>query len=268
MKKQLLAMMALCMTGLWVVRVWAQPAAGPREGRRGDRGARRERRERPGRGAAIIKTLIEELKLTEKQRPPVRQILETHQQEMTTWMQHNGPTMRELMGQLRGGRGRRGEQGAEAPKPPTDAEKKEITDKLRAFQKQRVEKTENLLKQLKDHLTEEQMVTAKRVLARGNRGRGRRLSPAMLRGLELTAEQQKKVDEIMAAARQAAKDKDGAARREAYTEAMEKIVKDVLTAEQREKLEKLQQRRREAGGRRRGTRNANPPPPEGARNAG
>ena len=237
MSSRLPRVIALCMTGLWVAGAAAQSAERPRDGRRGNRTARRER---PDGGAGVFRGLIEELELTEKQGAPVQQIIETHQQEMTAWLRQNGPVMRELTGQLRGGRGRRSEQASDVPKKLSDAERKETTDKLRALHEQRAAKVDNVLKQLKDHLTEEQMATARRVLLRDRRGGGMRLSAAMLSQLALTAEQQKKVDVVLAAARKAGKD-DGPARRQAYAQAMRKIVQDVLTPEQRQKLEALRQ---------------------------
>lgn len=59
-----------------------------------------------------------------------------------------------------------------------------------------------------------------------------------LAGLNLSAEQQKKADDILAAARQA-EDRRGAMR-----EAMEKIRNEVLTEQQREQLDRQQQERR------------------------
>lgn len=242
MKRQLLRMTALCMVGLLAGLALAQEDA--REERRKRAGARERAAQREGRGARaergqeMYEKLIEELKLTEKQEAPVRQILTTYRQGLASWTQQNGPAMRELFAKLGRGGGRRGQEGAEAAKTVTEAERKEATEKLRELQKKRIELTENVLKQLKDHLTEEQMATAQRVLGRGQR-RGPTLSLAMLRRLDLTAEQQAKVKEIMAAARQAAKDKEPRGRAEALRDAMQKIEKDVLTAEQRQKLEKL-----------------------------
>jgi len=246
-------MTALCMVGLLAGLALAQEEGREERRKRAaarERAAQREgRKARADRGQQMYEKLIEELKLTEKQEAPVRQILTTHRQEMASWTQQNGPAMRELYMKLRGGRGRRGQEGAEPAKTVTEAEKKEASAKLRELQKKRAQLTENVLKQLKDHLTEEQMATAQRVLGRGQR-RGPTLSPAMLRRLYLTAEQQAKVKEIMAAAREAAKDKEGRGRAEAYRDAMQKIQKDVLTAEQRQKLEKMpsQAPQRRAGG--------------------
>jgi len=253
MRKPLLKATALCTVGLLAGLALAQEGA--REERRKRAAAREragqrgERRARPDRGKAMLEKLMEELKLTEKQEAPVRQILTTYQQELASWTRQNGPAMRELYTKLRGGRGRRGQEPAEPAKRVSEAERKEAAAKLRELQKKRAAITENVLKQLKEHLTEEQMAAARRILGRGQR-RGPAVSFAMLRRLDLTAEQQAKVKEIMASAREAAKGQEGRARGQAYTDAMQKIVKDVLTAEQREKLETMRSQapQRRAGG--------------------
>ena len=240
MKKRLLGVTALCMIGLLAGLALAQEggreerrkrAAGrERVAQRGDRGARADR------GQEMYEKLIEELKLTEKQEAPVQQILTTYRQALASWTQQNGPAMRELSMKLRGGRG---QEGGEAAKTVSEDEKKEIIGKIQELQKKRTAITENLFKQLKDHLTEEQMATARRILGRGDRPGGAAMSLAMLRRLDLTAEQQEKVKGIMAAVREGAKDRDARGTGEAYREAMQKIVKEVLTDEQRTKLETL-----------------------------
>ena len=61
--------------------------------------------------------------------------------------------------------------------------------------------------------------------------------------LDLSAEQQKKVNEIMAAVRNA----EPEGRRAAWRDAMRKIREEVLTGEQREQYERLRRERREGG---------------------
>jgi len=77
----------------------------------------------------------------------------------------------------------------------------------------------------------------------------------MFGNLNLSEEQTKKVQDIMAEARKQAAEADRGERREIYRAAMEKITKEVLTAEQAEQYEKQRQERRRRfrqGRRRRG----------------
>jgi len=77
----------------------------------------------------------------------------------------------------------------------------------------------------------------------------------MFANLNLTAEQTKKVQDIMAEARTKIADAERGERREIYRAAMEKITKEVLTEEQAKEYEKQRQERRERfrqGRRRRG----------------
>jgi len=64
-----------------------------------------------------------------------------------------------------------------------------------------------------------------------------------LAGVELTAEQEKAADEIMAAAMKKAADADRDERRTIYREAMQKIRDEVLTEEQRQQLQRRRQER-------------------------
>jgi len=218
-----------------------------REGARRARGEGREgaRRERPDRMAAVL----EELKLTAKQEAPVKQIFETYRQEMAQWMQENGPKMRELYGKV--GRRRPGAEGADNAPKPTEEERKAAMEKLREIQKTRQGINENLLKQLKDHLTEEQMAVVRRRLAGGGRGAASWMSFRTLSQLDLDAAQQTKVREIMRAAREASQGKGREEAEKAMKEAWAKIEKDVLTVAQAKKLAELKKagpRRAPAGG--------------------
>ena len=191
--------------------------------------------------------IVEALKLTEKQAAPVRQILETSQQDMGQWMRDNGPALRELQTKLRGGRTRRGEGEKPAEPAAGSAERKEAAEKYQAIMKQRTEKAENALKQLDEHLTEEQMVIARRYLTGRSPSTGARMSFGALRELGLSEQQQTKVREIMQGAREGGGDKEPAARAQAYRDAWDKVVKEVLTPEQQGKLKEVQQRGPEAG---------------------
>ncbi|HUT57127.1 MAG TPA: hypothetical protein VNA25_04550, partial [Phycisphaerae bacterium] len=116
----------------------------------------------------------------------------------------------------------------------------------------RAKLNENVTKQLSEVLTKEQMEKVNQFLApRGRQGN----QPWMqvmgaLRRLELTEEQQKKVEALRKEATEAArKAENPQARQKVMTDMVEKIKTDVLTAEQRKKLEEIikQQPRRGAG---------------------
>ena len=241
-------LLALCVAGVLVGSAFAQEKAERRKREGAAEGTPRARGERPARGQERTAQLLAELKLTEKQEAPVKQIFETRRQEMATWLQQNGPAMLELMGKLRGGRGREGAEGGEAAKTPTDEERKAAAEKLREIQKQRAQIDENLLKQLKDHLTEEQMAIVRKQL-------GQRAGQTAVPGLRALAQlglddaQRQKVREILSASRESAKDKDAAGKAEASKEAWAKIEKDVLTDEQRKKFQEIQSQGPDVGGR-------------------
>lgn len=245
MKKLFLRVTALCVMGL-LAGVALAEKEGPEPA-----GKRKGRRARADRGKQRIENLLDELKLKDDAEAPVRQILETYGQAMRQWTQQNAPALKELRGKLGGGRkpAKPGQQAPEPPKKLSEEEQKEAKAKLRELQQKRAAITENLLKQLKEHLTKEQMG----IVQKGLKIRARRpAAPAfwMLKQLDLTAQQREKVQGIMAAAREDAKGKDRKAKGEASRAAMATILKDVLTAEQRDKIEKLKKegRPRGAGG--------------------
>ncbi len=229
----------LALGAAWAVAQDAEPAGrenrpgvgrrrGPREGgpraRRGERGAK----------------FIEALKLTEEQKAPVMQILETHREAMMNWMKENGPTLRELHQKLGRGRGR-GPKGPDAAKPPVDQEaRQQAMAQMRELMEERRAMADNVLKQLDEHLTDEQMAVAGKVIGGGPRGT-RRGGPPMrlLRALELTDEQKTKVRETMEAAREAARKAEPGERRGAFEAAWKSVVDNVLTDAQRAKLEEL-----------------------------
>jgi len=223
MSKHLLGVVAVCVLGMLVGPVLAQEEGGERRRRAGaDRARAGAERRRPGgdRARGSLERLTTALKLTEKQQAPVQQALETYRKEMANWTQEKGPAMRELYQQAR-----------QARQDGKDDEARAAMEKLRALSQERQKMAENLLTQLKDHLTEEQMTTARRLLVRGGssgRTAGSRTLYALmqLQRLDLTPEQRTKVDQII---------------QEAYN----KVLSSVLTAEQRKRLEQRQREMRE-----------------------
>ena len=186
---------------------------GPRRGMRGPGG---------GPGGAMLDNVIKELKLSEDQDKRVRQILDTFRQEMQTWMQQSGQQMRDLFGKARG-------QGADA-----EAARK----KLQEIGQERQKKVENLIARLKDVLNAEQLAKVQAVLEpRG--GPGGMMGARAMEQLGLTDEQKKKAKEITDAAMEAAKGKSFQERGEIMRKARDQINKEVLTDEQRKKLESL-----------------------------
>ena len=93
-------------------------------------------------------------------------------------------------------------------------------------------------------------------LLRAPRGGG------LLAGLNLTAEQQKQYDQIMAEARKKAADADAEQRRTILREAMQKVRDEVLTESQRAQLQKRRAALRERGGGQRRQTQDRPQPQE------
>ena len=241
MKRHLAIVVAVCVAVVLAAPALAQDADG-RDAR--ERDAREQKlAQRPPKGrkdgaTAMLERLVRELKLTDQQEAPVKQILETHRAEMASWTQENGPAMRELQPILK-------------DRQADPAKRREAMEKYRELIKTRGAISQNLLKQLADHLTEEQMAVARRLLGQrqAEAGKGGTMSLALLRQLDLTPEQQEKVQEIIAAVKKDVQ-QDPRAKGEAFQAAQKTIIEDVLTAEQRGKLEKLRQEgaKRKAGG--------------------
>ncbi|MCD6303943.1 MAG: Spy/CpxP family protein refolding chaperone, partial [Planctomycetes bacterium] len=180
--------------------------------------------------------LMADLKLPPEKEKAVRLVIETYFQDMAQWMRENGPVMRDLMAKMHGGRGRPG--AGQPPAGASDEQRKAAMEKYRELMKQRAEKQQELFKQLKDLLDKEQMALVHKALGGGRPSREASVF-ALLRRLDLTEDQRAKVKEIMSAAREAAKDKQGPDRAEIYRDAGEKVVKEVLTDAQRAKLAEL-----------------------------
>ena len=260
MKSHLAKLVALCVVGLLAGSGIAQEKA--REGRKKRAGGAekaRKRREgggdRAGRGKQRQEQLLKELKLTDKQDAPVRQIIETFSKDMANWQRETGAAVRELQRKAAGARrgrpgGREGKkpEGGEKPKakPKVDPEEaKAARKKLAELMKQRQEKADNALKQLDEHLTDEQMAVARKYLARGGRAQQAGGQLAALKQLDLDKDQQAKVREILQGARKGGEGAERAERGKAMREAWKKIVDEVLTDAQREKLKEL---RKKSGG--------------------
>jgi Spy/CpxP family protein refolding chaperone len=210
----------------------APPADAPREGRGGPRAGG----PRGGpRGPEIGEQIIKELGLAGDKEKQVKQILDTYRQDMDNWNKQSGEEMRKLFGEIRAAR--------EAKK---DDEAKAAQEKLEKLMAARGEKREALVKQLGEVLDKDQMEKVKSILAarRGPGGPG--MGPAaLLERVGLTDDQKAKAKAIMDAAEEASKGKTPEESADLHRKAFDQITKEVLTDQQRAKLEEF----RRAGGR-------------------
>ena len=95
---------------------------------------------------------------------------------------------------------------------------------------------------IKDVLTEEQLAELKECRERHGGRRGGPHRADCFKQLDLTEEQQAKIDSIRAAAREAAQDAETREERQQIFERMRNAIEDVLTEEQLAKLEKCRER--------------------------
>lgn len=217
MKRLLLVVLALGVVGLLAGQVLAAAE--------GDR----PRPSAADRLKEVYDALLKELNLTDKQDKPVRQILDTFRQEMTAWTERNAADMTKLR-----------EEMTKAREEGRADDVKAVSEKLRKLTVERVKKTENVLTQLKDVLDEKQLAKARLILEAGRFG-GSARSQLLMGQLDLTETQRASVREINTAAREETQKAESLlARAEVQKKAWDKIVKEVLTDEQRAKLEKLQ----------------------------
>lgn len=174
-----------------------------------------------------LKNLIDGLGLTEEQKTRVTQILETHGQDVQNFRKENGPKMQELEQAIRKAMEAKDADTVKAKR----AEQAKIVEARKALH-------EKLLKQLADVLNAEQMNKVRDHFAKMREMPGVRARAAMSQ-LNMTDDQKKKAKEIMDAAQAEAKNAtDPAQKEKIMKDAFEKIRKDVLTDEQRQKLEK------------------------------
>lgn len=174
--------------------------------------------------------LAEELNLTPEQKAKVQQIFQTHRQAVQNWQKENGTKLQELHQTLRQAM----KDGDKDTAKATHQEIQKIMESRKALQ-------ENLIKQLQEVLTPEQVEKVKLML-RAMMNRPVPQLMAALAALNLTEEQKAAVKEITQQAMEKARDAQPEERQAIMREAFEKISKDVLTAEQRERLERMKDR--------------------------
>jgi Spy/CpxP family protein refolding chaperone len=200
--------------------------------------ARRERpqRRQSDREGEPMRELIGTLNLSDEQRQQVQQIMETHRQAIENWRSENGDKLEDLHKQM-----------AEARKAGEKEKIEELREKVRALIESRKALNEQMMKQLGEVLTEEQMAKLREALNAGKKqwlnAHPRIAAAGALGKLGLSDEQKQQVAEILRAAREkAAQTEDRDAKREILQAAMEKIRTDVLTEEQRQKLDEMREK--------------------------
>ena len=219
---------------LWTGPLWAQEAT-TQEGRSRWGGRTRqpgaEGRREVGReelDARRVNELIASLHLTPGQQTRVTQIFDTHRQALANWQSTNDPKMEELRGKIR-----------EARRNQQDEQAKALADELQTIVDSRRQFQEELFKQLKDVLDDEQMLQVQDFFS----GRFRMPFMMSLQRIELTDAQKDHVWQVLQAAKAQVKATEDANKRmELIRGAYDKIKSEVLTAEQRTKLEELMQR--------------------------
>jgi len=261
MKKSMIAAIAgLVFMGMTAGLALAQedaPASRPRrQGGKFDPGARPD----PG---AVLDRIIKDLGLTGETEARVRQIFETHRQAMDNWRKEHGQELDNARTKLR-----------EAEQKGDQDATRQAREQVETLMKSRAALRGDLLKQLGEVLTPEQVEKVKAALdAMAGPGLGG-FFQRMLEDLNLTADQKAKVEAIMKEAREsAAKLDDPVAKAKLIKDATDKIKAEVLTDEQRKLLEqKLQgatsrpgfgQKFRDRARDDKGGGKGGPPPPRG-----
>ncbi|KKM81090.1 hypothetical protein LCGC14_1333320, partial [marine sediment metagenome] len=216
-----------------------EPGRGRRPGGPGGPGARRRRRPPKEALENFYAELVKVLELNEEQQKAVKQILDTHAQDMKNWIGEHGEELKGLRQQI-----------MKAQKEGDREALKGLFQKMRELTKGQMELRQRMHKQILALLNDEQKEKFKKFLLRRRRAAGGIMAfRGALRRLDLTAEQKAKVAEIFKAAEAAAK---GAEDRKDKAAIIRKAVKDVtenvLTDEQKAKLEKMRQRRGGPGG--------------------
>lgn len=174
------------LSGVAVAMLAAQVAlaqeAPPPPGPGGEGPATREARGMRGRfGPEMVDELIKELALSEEAAAKVRSLFDEFRQATGNWQRENGSKLRELYEQL-----------GEAREDNAEAEVKQLTEQIRKLLQERLALRENLLTQLKEILTGEQLEKVKDVVIEW-----RMMVRRMTRGITLTDEQKAKLAQIL-----------------------------------------------------------------------
>lgn len=157
----------------------------------------------------------------------IRQICQTRHQEMDKWRKENGQKVKELHEQIKAAR-----------EAKDQAKVKELQSQLKPMREARQKIQIEFLQQLDGVLTSDQVSKVKNMMKEGILTE--RHVQHMMGKLELSTEQKAKVDEIIKAAHQAAENAEEFQDKEKiWNDTLQKIANEVLTPQQRTKLEEL-----------------------------
>lgn len=187
-----------------------------------------------GEQARPLERILKELNLTEDQQKQVQQIMSTQRQAMENWRKENQAALKDLQKQLQ------------------DAKDSGDKDKIKAdslaiekLDQSRKAVRENVMKQLKDVLTPDQLEKARKIMQEG-RQQAREDHPGLrmlegLKALDLTDDQKTQARAIFDDARKKADAATDPKEKELILKvAREKIETDVLTDAQRTKVRRLE----------------------------
>jgi Spy/CpxP family protein refolding chaperone len=222
--------------GLGVLLAVFSPAMAQEKGPEGEKPKRTrgEGRERPGRPPSVERDLysvmVKELKLTDEQKTKLQAILKEHKEKADAWNKENGEKLKELQSKLREARKAKNEEQAKALsqqiKPLQDAQKKLEVEKMAAA-------TAILTPEQQKAWKAYQFYTE--VVRRYAR-------------MRLNDEQDKQIRELCAAAQKeidALEPKNKEGRKKIVDDLHTKIVAEVLTQEQRDRMRTRGQKRGE-----------------------
>ena len=179
--------------------------------------------------------LIKNLKLTDKEAQPVRNILAEYRKDLAQWAAKNGPEMAACQAQMK--------KYHQMRDPKVMVAIRAAMKRLGELSKEQVDKREAMLVKLKGVMTKEQFAQAADALRPRRRPRGQGFQERfhLLGKMKLTKEQ---LTKIKAAAEGAMKPPaDGSPRKgDPMQLAWKKIVDEILTKENREELQVLMQK--------------------------
>lgn len=179
---------------------------------------------------AFHERVIKALKLDAKQDAPVRKLFADHRVEMAAWVQAKGPQIRQLQQQVK-------VMGRLKNNPKANAAARAAVRKLRSLESEHRMKTGKLVVGLMGVLTKEQAAKVQGLLNLNPRSIAAPSKFHFLGQLGLTAAQQAKMKPIMEQARGPMGPK---AKGDPMKKAWERIVKEVLTDKNRQKLAELE----------------------------
>ena len=173
-------------------------------------------------GAKMVDELIKELALNEETATKVRALFDEYRQATRNWQQENGSKLRDLYREL-----------GDARETKDDARVKDLTEQIKKLQQERLVPRDNLLKQLGDILTPEQIEKVKDVVIEW-----RAVLRMITRDMVLTDAQKTKLEEIIKTWREDTGEVTAERRPFANLRALfEKVVTEViLTDSQRQAL--------------------------------